>query len=112
MPENSRVRLAATLVAALGFVTSGAANAASGDQPASHIAANPTLMAVDASDGYRAELASKEKKDEKGKSKGKDGKGKDGSCKGKDGSCKGKDGSCKGKDDGGQLPGTGTGSDY
>jgi len=128
MQEQSRVRLAAALTAALGFVTSGTANAATSEQTRIPLTEKTSLMAVDTTDSYRVNLASKDKKVKKeGQTKGKEGscKGKEGSCKGKEGSCKGKEGSCKGKegskgkddsrkgnDEGGQLPGTGTGSDY
>lgn len=121
MQEQSRVQLAAALVATLGFVTSGAANAATSEQTRTALTEKSSLMAVDTADSYRVQLASKGKKTKKGQTKGKEGscKGKEGSCKGKEGSCKGKEGSCKGKDDsrkgddhGGQMPGTGTGSDY
>lgn len=90
-------------------------------KPEPRLPKKSSLVAVDTADSYRVQLASKGKKTKKGQTKGKEGscKGKEGSCKGKEGSCKGKEGSCKGKDDsrkgddhGGQMPGTGTGSDY
>lgn len=120
MQEQSRVRLAAALAAALGFVTSGTATAATSGQTRTPLTEKTSLMAVDTTDSYRVNLASKDKKVKKGQTKGKEGscKGKEGSCKGKEGSCKGKEGSKgkddsrKGNDEGGQLPGTGTGSDY
>ncbi len=96
MQEQSRM----CLTAALGFVASGTVNAATSEQANAPLCENSSLMAVDTSDGYRAQLASKGKKTKNGQSKG------------KEGSCKGKEGSCKGDDQGGQLPGVGTGSGY
>lgn len=121
MQEQSRVRLAAALVAALGFVASGAANAATSEQASNQIVEKSPLVAVETAGSRYVQLETSDKttkKDKKGQTKGKEGscKGKEGSCKGKEGSCKGKEGSCKGKEgthkgseEGGAMPGTGTG---